>query len=91
MSMKTEPRKHSIRLTMAASDPALAPEDPQLDAGRGDDQGPHEAVAVVPAQLGESRKFWPYSPTMKVGSSSTEAITVSTFITSFWSFATFAW
>ena len=28
---------------------------------------------------------------MNVGSSSTAAITVSTFMTSFWSFATFAW
>ena len=33
------------------------------------------------------RKFWPYRPTMNVGTSRSEAITVSRFITSFWSFA----
>ena len=44
----------------------------------------------MPAQLGHVTKFWPYTPTMKVGRSSSDAIAVSRFITSFWSIESFA-
>src|SRR4051812_44211009 len=46
----------------ARSDPALAPEVPDLDRRGDDDETPHEAVALRPGELGDVLEVLPVEP-----------------------------